>query len=70
MKIRDIVPLIRPWNRLKISEMDQMDVSGARVWTDTLTEAQIYAYWNWDVISSRVEEETHTVYCIVRKCGG
>lgn len=65
MKLGDMARLMRPWNRLRISGFNQVDIHGNRIWTQTLTDAQIYAYWSREVLNSIVDEKTSTVFCIL-----
>lgn len=67
MKLGDMVHLMQPWGRLKISSEKQVDKSGNRLWTETLTEAQKYAYWDKEILSHIIDENTFTVYCILRE---
>lgn len=66
MKLGDIVHIMQPWTRLKISGENQVDSQGNRLWTATLTEAQKYAYWNRAVINHIIDEKTLTIYCIIK----
>lgn len=65
MRIGDIVEIMQPWTRLKISGLTQVDSEGNRIWTEPLTEAQKYAYWNRKIINNIVDEKSMTIYCIV-----
>ena len=65
MKLGELVELMKPWTRLKISGLTQVDDEGNRIWTETLTEAQKYAYWSREVLKHIVDENTLTVYCII-----
>lgn len=67
MRICDIVRLMRPWQRLRISGERQFDKDGKRIWTDVLTDAQKLAYWNLEVVCQEVEENTMTIFCIVKE---
>lgn len=67
MKICDIVHLMRPWQRLRISGERQIDEHGNHVWTDVLTDAQKLAYWNLEVLRQEIEQNTMTIYCIVKE---
>lgn len=65
MIIGDIVAWKKPWVRLKISNLSQTDVRGKRIWTQTLTEAQMYAYWSREVLNTFIDEESGIVHCIL-----
>lgn len=67
MRICDIVQLMQPLERLKISGLNQLDMFGQRIWTEALTDAQKYAYWEREVIRHYVNQEEMTVYCIVKE---
>lgn len=67
MKICDIVHLMRPWQRLKISGEKQVDTDGNHIWTDNLSDAQKLAYWNLEVLQQEIDQETMTIYCIVKE---
>ena len=65
MKLGDIVQLMQPWTRLRISGLTQVDKDGCRIWTETLTEAQKLAYWDRTIFAQTIEENTMTVYCVL-----
>ena len=67
MRVCDIVRLMRPWQRLKISGEKQVDENGNHIWTETLTDAQKLAYWNLEVVKQEIKQETMTIYCIIKE---
>lgn len=70
MIVGDVLELMKPWNKIRISGLHQIDIHGQRIWTQTLSDAQKYAYWSREIVKTIVEEKTATVYCIVEDRGG
>lgn len=67
MKIGDIMKLVAPWARMRLSGLTQVDKNGTRIWSNTLTEAQKYAYWNREILNHIIDDKSMTVYCIIRE---
>ena len=70
MKISDLVPRLKPQERLYISIDTWVDDNGQRKWSGPLSEAQMYAYWNHTI--GPMHEEAGKIYCIIyyTKSGG
>ena len=67
MKLGDMVNLMQPWTKMKISGFKHLDADGNRLWSKTLTEAQKYAYSDREILNHIIDENTMTVYCILRE---
>lgn len=67
MIIGDIVQQMQPNERLIISGENQFGAGLERIWTDALTDAQKYAYWQKEVLCHTVDQTTNTICCIVRE---
>lgn len=63
MKISDLVPRLKPQERLYISIDTWVNDDGERKWAGPLSEAQVYAYWNHTI--GPMKEEPGKVYCII-----
>ena len=51
MKLGDMVNLMQPWTKMKISGASNLDAQGNRLWSKTLTEAQKYAYSDREILN-------------------
>lgn len=66
MKVGDMVRLMQPWCKMKVSTVEQVDRNGIRLWSEYLTEAQKLAYWEREIVNHIIDEGTLSIYCILK----
>ena len=69
MKLGEFVQCLMPAMKLYISITTWLDNKGNRLWNGPLTDAQMLAYWDCEVIKTHSDAEGK-VYCIIYKRAG
>lgn len=70
MILGDILSCMVSWGRIKISTEKQVDAKGNRIFSDTLTEAQKFAYWHREVVAHTIDASdplAMTVLCVLKE---
>lgn len=65
MQFGELVKELQPGQRVKISIHGSFTREGKRIWSNTLTDAQMLAYWTHTVIRHKTVGDT--VACILEK---
>lgn len=63
MRFGEVVQNLQPGQRVRISFPKAISREGKRMWSETLTDARMLAYWDHKVVKHRTVE--NTVGCIL-----